>query len=55
MTALIAITVYGTDEHRHLAPSVGFDHFLVKPVLFNNLLSLIRSSLSTCNELVQAG
>ncbi len=44
MMALIAITAYGGDEHLRLAKAVGFDHFLVKPVLFDNLLFLLQSS-----------
>lgn len=39
--ALIAITAYGSDEYRQMAKEVGFDHFLVKPVLFDSLLTLI--------------
>lgn len=43
MMTLIAITAYGRDEDRMKAKAAGFDHHLVKPVHFNNLLSLIGS------------
>jgi CheY-like chemotaxis protein len=41
MITLIAITAYGTEEDRHRAKMAGFDHHLVKPVHFYNLLPLI--------------
>jgi two-component system CheB/CheR fusion protein len=47
--SLIAITAYGTDEHRSMAKAVGFDHFLVKPVLFYDLLPLIQNTTTPCN------
>jgi DNA-binding response OmpR family regulator len=47
--ALIAITAYGTDDDSQTAIAVGFDHFLVKPVLFSELVSLIRASAPVCN------
>ena len=40
---LIAITAYGTEDDRRRAKAAGFDHYLVKPVHFNNLLTLIGS------------
>ena len=43
MMTLIAITAYGSEEDRRRAKAAGFDHHLVKPVHFNNLLSLIGS------------
>jgi DNA-binding response OmpR family regulator len=43
MMTLIAITAYGREEDRMRAKAAGFDHHLVKPVHFNNLLSLIGS------------
>jgi DNA-binding response OmpR family regulator len=43
MMTLIAITAYGREEDRMKAKAAGFDHHLVKPVHFNNLLSLIGS------------
>jgi len=43
MMTLIAITAYGREEDRVQAKAAGFDHHLVKPVQFNNLLSLIGS------------
>ena len=47
MMTLIAITAYGREEDPVRAKAAGFDHHLVKPVEFNNLLSLIRSSVPT--------
>jgi CheY-like chemotaxis protein len=41
MMTLIAITAYGTEEDRHRAKAAGFDHHLVKPVHFYNLLSVM--------------
>jgi CheY-like chemotaxis protein len=41
MMTLIAITAYGREEDRMRAKAAGFDHHLVKPVRFENLLSLI--------------
>lgn len=38
---LIAITAYGSEEHRRRTKAAGFDHHLVKPVHFFNLLALI--------------
>jgi DNA-binding response OmpR family regulator len=43
MMTLIAITAYGREEDRMRAKAAGFDHHLVKPVHFNNLLSVIGS------------
>jgi DNA-binding response OmpR family regulator len=40
---IIAITAYGTDECRVQARAVGFDHFLVKPVPFSTLVSVVGS------------
>jgi two-component system CheB/CheR fusion protein len=47
MMPLIAITAYGAEENRQMAKAVGFDEFLVKPVLFYNLLSVIRCRLQS--------
>jgi DNA-binding response OmpR family regulator len=41
---LIAITAYGREEDRRRAKAAGFDHHLVKPVHFRNLLPLIVPS-----------
>lgn len=43
MMTLIAITAYGAEEDRRRSKAAGFDHHLVKPVYFYNLLPLIRS------------
>jgi two-component system CheB/CheR fusion protein len=47
MMPLIAITAYGAEENRQMAKAVGFDEFLVKPVLFYDLLSVIRCRLQS--------
>jgi DNA-binding response OmpR family regulator len=44
MMTLIAITAYGAEEDRRLGLAAGFNHFLVKPVSFPALLSLIGSA-----------
>jgi CheY-like chemotaxis protein len=41
MMILIAITAYGTEEDRRQAKAAGFDHHLVKPAHFYDLLSLM--------------
>jgi len=40
-TTLIAITAYGGEEDRRRVKAAGFDHHLVKPLHFSNLLSVI--------------
>ncbi len=38
---LVAFSAYGSAESRSRAKEVGFDHFLVKPVSFAELLSVL--------------
>ena len=38
---LVAFSAYGSQESRSRAKETGFDHFLVKPVSFNQLLSVL--------------
>ena len=38
---LIAVTAYGSEEHRSRAKAAGFDYFLVKPMRYPELLALI--------------
>jgi two-component system, chemotaxis family, CheB/CheR fusion protein len=38
---LIAFTAFGSDEYRSRAKVVGFDHYIVKPVPFAELLSVL--------------
>ena len=42
---LIALTGWGQPEDRHRSLAAGFDHHLVKPVQFDDLQSLLVSSL----------
>jgi CheY-like chemotaxis protein len=42
----IAITGYGQQEDRQRAAGAGFDHYLVKPIDANTLLSVIASSVT---------
>ena len=39
--SLVAMTGYGRDEDRERAREAGFDHHLVKPVAFAELLKLL--------------
>ena len=38
---LVAVTAFGRPEHRHQAHQAGFDHFLLKPVLWAELEQLL--------------
>ncbi len=38
---LIAFTAFGSDDYRSRAKDVGFDYYIVKPVLFQELLALL--------------
>ena len=38
---LIAISGYDQQEHKDRAAAAGFDHYLVKPILGDELLELI--------------
>jgi CheY-like chemotaxis protein len=42
---LVAITGYGRDSDRDQAREAGFDHHLVKPVDFGQLLGLLRGTV----------
>lgn len=39
---LIAISGWGQDEDRRLSQEAGFNHHLVKPVCFDELVPLVR-------------
>lgn len=41
---LIAISGYGQEEDRRLAKEAGFDHHLVKPIVSDDLIKLLRES-----------
>ena len=46
---LVAMTGYGQDEDRRRSREAGFDHHLVKPVDFEDLLELLnRPHHSSC-------
>jgi CheY-like chemotaxis protein len=44
--ALVAVTGYGRDEDRERARAAGFDHHLVKPVAFAELLGLLTPKIT---------
>ena len=41
---LIAISGYGQEEDRRLAKEAGFDHHLVKPIVSDELIKLLREA-----------
>ncbi len=41
-TTLIALTGYGKNEDRERSRLAGFDHYLVKPVVINELMTILR-------------
>jgi DNA-binding response OmpR family regulator len=51
MMTLIAITAYGREEDHMRAKAAGFDHHLVKPVPFANILALIGSQIQPAEDL----
>ena len=42
---IIAVTAYGHEEARQQAKAIGFNHYLVKPVAFADLRSLLIADL----------
>lgn len=44
---LIALTGYGSDEHRAKSTSAGFDHHLLKSMASDELLNLIRQAANS--------
>jgi len=55
MMTLIATTAYGGAEDRRRAKAAGFDHHLVKPLHFYNLLSLIGHPVPTDGSAARIG
>ena len=41
-TLLVAVSGYGQEEDRRRSREAGFDHHLMKPVEFSNLLEVLR-------------
>ena len=42
-TLLIAMTGYGAERDRQLSQDAGFDHHLVKPVRFEQIMQLLKA------------